>query len=401
MQRMSSEIGLESDRLRWTPVAAASASSLVGIGLARFAYTPLLPALISAHWFAPAAAAYLGAANLAGYLIGALAGRAMARRWPVVTVLRAMMVLASLTFIASATPIDFAWFFVWRLASGIAGGALMVLAAPLVLASVPHSRRGLASGLIFMGVGLGVVASGSVIPLLLRHGLALTWTGLGVLAGALTVAVWRFWPAEQDLVRPGPTAERGSVSQRLASPILIGLCIAYGADAVGLVPHMLFLVDFVQRALGDPVWVGSLVWMTFGLGAMAGPVVLGHLGDRIGFRTAVRLGLLVQAVAILSVALAPIPPIVFASSFVVGAFVPGIVPLMLGRLHDLIADVSQRQRAWSFATVAFAIGQAAGGYAMSFQLARTGDYRLLFLSGTIMMLVALSIDAAVDRRRRL
>ena len=45
--------------------------SLVGIGLARFAYTPLIPALISAGWFSPSQAAYLGAANFAGYLAGA------------------------------------------------------------------------------------------------------------------------------------------------------------------------------------------------------------------------------------------------------------------------------------------------------------------------------------------
>ena len=44
--------------------AAAFSACLVGIGLARFAYTPLIPALIAAEWFSPAQAAYLGAANL-------------------------------------------------------------------------------------------------------------------------------------------------------------------------------------------------------------------------------------------------------------------------------------------------------------------------------------------------
>jgi hypothetical protein len=53
---------------------------LVGIGLARFAYTPLIPALIDAQWFSAAQAAYLGAANLAGYLAGALLGRRLAAR---------------------------------------------------------------------------------------------------------------------------------------------------------------------------------------------------------------------------------------------------------------------------------------------------------------------------------
>ena len=53
------------------------------IGLGRFAYTPLIPPLIEAHWFAPSDVLYLGAANLAGYLAGALLARRLAARLPV------------------------------------------------------------------------------------------------------------------------------------------------------------------------------------------------------------------------------------------------------------------------------------------------------------------------------
>lgn len=38
----------------WLPIFAGLCASLVSIGLARFAYTPLIPSLIEAHWFAPA-----------------------------------------------------------------------------------------------------------------------------------------------------------------------------------------------------------------------------------------------------------------------------------------------------------------------------------------------------------
>ena len=110
-------------------VAGASAS-LVGIGLARFAYTPLLPAIIDAHWFAASTAAYLGAANLGGYLAGALLGGYLAKRANATHVLRAMMLLATIAFVACAFPLSFSWFFMWRFASGLSGGALMVLAAP-------------------------------------------------------------------------------------------------------------------------------------------------------------------------------------------------------------------------------------------------------------------------------
>src|SRR5690242_16400684 len=60
----------ERSELRLT-LSALCASS-IGIGLSRFAYTPLLPAIIFAGWFDSASAAYLGAANLGGYLAGAL-----------------------------------------------------------------------------------------------------------------------------------------------------------------------------------------------------------------------------------------------------------------------------------------------------------------------------------------
>src|SRR6478609_4761345 len=46
----------------WRAISAGLCATLVGIGLARFAYTPLLPAIIDAHWFSASAATYLGAA---------------------------------------------------------------------------------------------------------------------------------------------------------------------------------------------------------------------------------------------------------------------------------------------------------------------------------------------------
>ena len=56
----------------WLAAVAGLAATLIGNGLGRFAYTPLIPALIAAGWFAPADAVYLAAANLAGYFAGAL-----------------------------------------------------------------------------------------------------------------------------------------------------------------------------------------------------------------------------------------------------------------------------------------------------------------------------------------
>ncbi|MGP8233225.1 MAG: YbfB/YjiJ family MFS transporter [Methylovirgula sp.] len=390
-------------RVPWRATISAFCASLVGIGLARFAYTPLLPAIIGAHWFAASAAAYLGAANLAGYLAGALLGRPLAARFATPLILRLTMALATAAFFACAHPVSFLWFFIWRFIAGLSGGALMVLAAPTVLPLVPASRRGFAGGLIFMGVGLGIAASGTLVPLLLRQGLTQTWLGLGALSCLLTLFAWGGWP--RHALPPAAHATHAPAKQ---TATLRALYLEYALNAAGLVPHMLFLVDFIARGLGQGLQTGAHYWVLFGLGAMAGPLLSGHLGDRIGFRAALRLAYLLQAGAVVLPALHLGPWSLILSSLVVGAFTPGIVPLVLGRVHELLPHHPDAQKAaWSAAAASFAILQAGAAYGMSFVFARSGgDYPLLFVTGATAVLLALAVDliaalAANGARREL
>ncbi|MEM7024619.1 MAG: YbfB/YjiJ family MFS transporter, partial [Pseudomonadota bacterium] len=246
-------------------------------------------------------------------------------------------------------------------------------------------------GIIFTGVGLGIAASGTLVPLLLRLDLPWTWCGLGTLALALTVFAWNGWPRGD-----GPAATFEQPPPR-AGTSLLALYAEYGLNAVGLVPHMVFLVAYIAIGLGQGIEVGAVYWVLFGLGATVGPVLAGQLADRIGFARALRLTLLIQTVAL---ALAVLPLGVFGlavSSIVIGAAVPGVVPLVLGRVHELV-PLEQSRTAWSFATTAFAIGQAGGAYGLSFVYARTDDYGLLFVLGASAILLALLIDLALGGR---
>ncbi len=390
----------------WRGTLAGLCATLVGIGLARFAYTPLIPPLITEGWFAPSQAAYLGAANLAGYLAGALLARRMAAAAGSTRVLRVMMVLATAAFFACAFPISFFWFFLWRFGAGLAGGALMALAAPSVLARIPAGRRGLAGGIIFTGVGLGIAASGSLVPALLRLGLFETWCGLGALSLVLTGLAWGGWPDEDagGAAKPAATAPLDR-RKRLPGLALKALFVEYGLNAAGLVPHMVFLVDYIARGLDWGLALGANYWVLFGLGAIVGPVLFGHLADRTGFRLALRLGFLVQAVAVALLAFTASPVWMAVSVVIVGAFVPGIVPVVLGRVHELIPGDSQAQKAaWSGATAAFALGQAGAAYGFSFLFAETGGYALLFMLGAVALVLALVIDLGtigVGARRRI
>jgi predicted MFS family arabinose efflux permease len=374
----------------WHATASALCAILVGIGLARFAYTPLIPALVEAGWFTPAQAAYLGAANLAGYLAGALAGRALAARIPIPILLRGMMLFAAASFFACAAPLAFSWFIVWRFGSGLAGAVLMVIAPPAVLPCVPAQRRGFAAGVIFTGVGLGIAASGTLVPLLLQGGLPQTWIGLGTLSLLLTVAAWSGWPRGDGL--PAPARPAAAPDSKLRA-----LYLEYALDAVGSVPHMVFLVDFIARGLGWGVAVGAWHWVLFGLGALAGPMLAGMLGDRIGFGPALRLAFAIKALCVGWLAVVADPVMVGVTSVVVGAFLPGNVALILGRVRELARGEPQAQSGWTLATLAYAAGQAAAAYAFSYIFAHTGGYALLFGIAAAALAAALAIDLLAAR----
>jgi predicted MFS family arabinose efflux permease len=159
---------------------------------------------------------------------------------------------------------------------------------------------------------------------------------------------------------------------------------------------MVFLVDFIARGLGAGLAIGGLYWVVFGAGAMVGPVLAGLLADRTGFRLALRLAFLTEASAVALPAVMHHAPALIISSAIAGAFTPGIVPLILGRVHELLpGDPSAQRIVWSWTTIAFALFQAASAYLYSFLFSRNGEnYAMLFGLGSCALGLALVIDVA-------
>jgi predicted MFS family arabinose efflux permease len=164
---------------------------------------------------------------------------------------------------------------------------------------------------------------------------------------------------------------------------------------------MVFLVDFIARDLGQGLHTAAIYWVIFGMGALLGPIAGGHAGDRIGFRTALRLAFLVQAFCV-ALPLVTVSAVGLAlSSFIVGAFVPGCVAITIGRTREFIPDAPAAQAAaWSWCTIAFALGQAIAGYGFSFIFAGVEHpYPILFLLAATALLLALAVDLAAGFTR--
>lgn len=357
-------------------------ATLSGVGLSRFAYTALMPEMVLAGWFSGEQVAYLGAANLLGYLIGALAAAPLAERWGSVRMLVVCWVAVALSFAACSVAQPMPLFFVWRLISGIAGASLMVLGPSVAMSATPLARRAALGPLMFCGIGVGALLSATLVPALAKQSLSAVWWGLTLVCIA---ALFWGWRSARQLPAPIPMAvpAGGSALPVAAAvwslPVLL-VFAAYTTDAFGFVPHTVFWVDYLARELSMGSTYASTQWAFFGLGAVAGPLCASLCATRWGWWRTTTGAYALKAAAIGL----PLVWVGFAghavSGFIVGALSPGMAAITSGYLMQLIGP-ARHKRMWGYATAAFALLQATAGYLMAYSYASTGSYRSLFIWG--------------------
>ncbi len=363
----------------WRLAMAGLTGTLLGVGLGRFAYTPLLPVLIGEGWVDAGGGALLGAANLTGYLLGAVTAARTGRLLGPVPVLRGAMLLVTLSLLACAWNGGLAWLGAWRFLAGVAGAMLMILAAPVLMAQVPVDKKPLVAGIVFSGIGAGVMVSGTLLPWLAGFGAASAWAGIGVLALLLTGLVWTQWP-------PAPRPPTAVVAGMRRSWPLWLFTLAYATDGMGFVPHTLFLADYVARGLGLGIAMGGAYWFVFGVGAVTGPLLAARMAGKLGFAPALTLALGVKAAAVGLPLLSSAPLPLGLSAFLVGALTPGCVALASGVAGQL-AGPAGHTAAWGRMTAIYALFQAAGGYGLTLLFTRTGSHLPLFAAGAAILVL--------------
>lgn len=360
------------------------------MGIGRFSYTPLIPAIILDGALTEAEAGYVGAFNLGGYLVGALLVPILRRRFRTVPVLKAALLISLLCLVASIFPYGFIWLVFWRTLVGVTVAVLMIYSLALVTTSVPGNRLGKATGVVFTGVGVAILMSGTLVPVLLQFGLAAAWAGLAVV-GAIGVMIgwWGLAPARET-----PEPEKGApppfnwVSSRLV--------LAQGLFAIGLVPHSIYWVDYVARGLELGIGQGGVQWGLVGIGAVGGTYLCGLLADRIGFAAALVLVFAALAVGIVLPVLFPTGLVLIVSSLIFGAQ-PGLSAVISGRARQLVG-ARDMAHVWRRMVLSVGISQTVGGYVLVALFNATGSYTPVFLIGGAAMAMGAVLSLPVWKR---
>jgi predicted MFS family arabinose efflux permease len=272
----------------------AGASALVVVhGLGRFAFTPLLPHLIDDGLLNLEQGARLATWNYIGYLLGALLALALhAPQRMRIALPLALLLNAALTLAQGFTE-DYQSLLLLRLANGISNGVVFVQAPALVLEWLAQQQRTRLSGLIYLGLGGGLLLSSGVAdwPADWLSGAQRWWPAAAL---ALPIALLSAYLLGQLKVQPHASATRQPTSKlfdRASTPLFL----AYAGAGLGYILPMTFLPALAreQLAAGDPLLSGAWRWTA--LASLASIALWNHLGARLGDRRALLVNYATQA----------------------------------------------------------------------------------------------------------
>lgn len=331
----------------------------VALGLARFAYALLLPAMRSDLGWTFADAGAMSTANALGYLIGALLAAHLARRWGDRRAFGVGLLGTALAVAATGLSAHFVTLLLLRLLAGFTGALAFVAGAGLAAAAASGgspSRAPRLLGLYVSGAGLCVTASALAVPPLLG---SLGWRGGWQVLGALALAATAFGTlAARRAPPPAHQTDEGGSSDwslRFMLPELIG----YGLFGAGYIAYATFIIAYLRIAEHFSAAAITVFWAVLGLAsvvaAFAWGSVLGHLrgGRGLAATTGVlTLGALLPLIGA-GAAGAYLSAVLFGGSF-----------LAVVTAATTFARKAAPPRAWTAAiaalTVAFGLGQCIG-----------------------------------------
>jgi len=367
----------------WKLLCAGISSLILVMGIARFALTPLLPAMQAATGLGDDGAGFLAAANYAGYLSGALFASRLRDPLKKLFYFRLGIVFAVLTTAAMALSDHVIIWSVLRYFGGLTSAAGMVIGTAIILDHLKQRHRPDFIGIHFSGVGLGVVLSGTVLTLIEP---IMSWDQGWLLVGGIALLLalpCLFWMNVHNL-QTAPSAHADAVSMR-SKPILY-LLISYGFAGATFSIGTTFIISIMAQSpsLSDS---RNLAWILLGVALAPSCYFWMRTAVKLGdFRT-LTLAYLLQAVGCALPVLWPSTASALIGGFLFGACFMGIVTVVLalgGKLspHNPSALIG-------ILVVSYGVGQIVGPVLAGIAMEKTGYSEIGLWSAAVCSLLSI------------
>ena len=301
-----------------------------------------------------------------------------------------------------------------RITLGLAEGGNFPGAIKTVAEWFPVKERALATGIFNAGTNVGAILCPIGVPwMYVKWGWPATFYGTGALGMVWLVAWWflydtpenhpRLSAAEHDYIRGGqPQTEEKKETVPWLSLFTYRAVWAYLFAGILAAPvwtiYMFFLPDFLDKRFHIPLeqigWWTALFYFIAAFGGVAGGWLAARLiGRGWSINTARKISLLICAVAVVPVFLAPYMPNVWLTVIIVG--IAGSAHQgWSANLFSFVSDTMPKSAVGAVVGLGGFVGYFTGGLLaelIGYVLKTTGSYIWIFAGASLMYVISLAL----------
>ncbi|WP_353572625.1 YbfB/YjiJ family MFS transporter [Candidatus Albibeggiatoa sp. nov. BB20] len=269
---------------------------IVGVGVARFAFTSLLPAMLDDS-LELTFAGVLASVNFVGYLSGAIFATFIKDIHTKVKYFRIGMVLCVVTTLGLAiTSNEIVWL-IARIIAGFGAAMALVVGSAIVMTKLNFADKTKAMGIHFSGIGFSILVTDLMSRAVLASGenWQSAWLVLSIFGAMAAIYSIYILSVDKEVKQNATTHP---VDKSIFSLFVIVLILAYFTEGVGFVVQGTFLPDIINSLDGLEGY-GSFTWTIVGLAGIPSCIIWMRLAARYGNVNMIMVAMLIQVIGIL------------------------------------------------------------------------------------------------------
>ncbi|PCI34344.1 MAG: MFS transporter [Alphaproteobacteria bacterium] len=373
-------------------------SLIIGIGIARFSFTTLLPFMLD-DFLSLTFAGILASVNYAGYLTGSIFSIFIRDINAKIKYFRIGIVLCIITtlFLGISTH-DVVWL-ISRFVAGFGASMILVVGSAIVMTKLHFSDKTKAMGIHFSGLGLSILITDIICRIVLSQEADWQTSWIVLTLFGTICAVYCVYILSNN----SPKKQAVPIykfDKSIFSGFVLLLILAYFTEGVGMVVQATFLPDIINSLDGLSGY-GGVTWTAVGIAGIPSCIIWMRLAHRFDSINVIIFAMSLQVIGILIPALTSNIYLIILSSLLYGGTFVGLVALFMN-LGGKLAGKNPVILMGSL-TTAYGIGQvlaplysvALTDYYKSYDYALMVTATIVF-SGVIVLLFARKMNLPKD-----
>ncbi len=268
----------------------------VGVGVARFVFTSLLPPMLDDFLNIPFAG-ILASVNYAGYLSGSIFSIFIKDMNTKVNFFRIGLLLCVITSLILGVSENNTVWLISRYLAGFGAAMALVVGTAIVMLKLKNTNKTKAMGIHFSGLGFSIVITDLLMRTVFYYGGSWQDAWLVLAFFAVIFSCYSMYILSFDK-QPSVSVIKHKFEKSLFTPLVIILIFAYFTEGIGMVVQATFLPDIVN-SLDGLAGYGGYMWLAVGIAGIPSSIIWMRLAHRFGSINIMIVAMIFQIVGIL------------------------------------------------------------------------------------------------------